>query len=50
MLDDPGGIDAHVVGHHVAGEADAAAPGAIAEVAVGLFAAEVGGDIVVASE
>ena len=46
MLDDPGGIDAHVVGHHVAGEANAAGSGAVAQIPVGLFAAEVGGDIV----
>ena len=44
MLDDPVGVDAHVVGHHVAGQADAALPGALAQVVAGLFAAQIPGD------
>ncbi len=47
MLDDPGRIDAHVVGNHVAGQADAVVVGAIAQVDVGRFAAQVFGDAVV---
>ena len=47
MLDYPGRIDAHVVGHHVAGEANAVMIGAIAQVDVGGLAAEVVGDGVV---
>ena len=47
MFDDPGRIDAHVIGHHVAGEPDAVMVGAIAEVDVGRFAAEVFVDAVV---
>ena len=47
MLDDPGRVDAHVVGHHVAGQADAAPVGAVAQVDVGGFAAQVVGDAVV---
>ena len=47
MLDDPGRVDAHVVGHHVAGQANAVMVGAIAEVDVGRLAAEVVGDGVV---
>ena len=47
MLDDPGRIDAHVVGHHVAGQANAVVVGAVAEVDVGSLAAEVVGDAVV---
>ena len=47
MLDDPGRIDAHVVGHHVAGEANAVAVGAVAQVDVGRLAAEIVGDAVV---
>ena len=47
MLDDPGRVDAHVVGHHVAGEAEAEAGGAVAEVGVGAGPAEVFGDVVV---
>ena len=46
MLDDPGRVDAHVVGHHVAGEAQAGVGGAMLEVVVGLPAAEVFGDVV----
>ena len=44
---DPAGVDAHVVGHHVRGEADAARPRPVAEVAPGGLAAEVVGDAVV---
>ena len=47
MLDHPARIDAHVVGHHVAGQPDAARPGPVAEVRVGGLAAEVVGDPVV---
>ena len=47
MLDDPGRIDAHVVGHHVTGEADTAAVTAVAQGDVGGFSAEIVGDAVV---
>ena len=47
MLDDPARVDAHVVGHHVAGQPDAACPGPVAEVRVGGLAAEVVRDAVV---
>ena len=47
MLDDPGRIDAHVVGHHVAGQADAVMVGAVAQIDVGRLAAQVVGDAVV---
>ena len=47
MLDDPGRVDAHVVGHHVAGEAEAEAGGAVAKVGVAGVSAEVFGDVVV---
>ncbi len=47
MLDHPGRIDAHVVGHHVAGQADAVMVGAVAQIDVGRFAAEVVGDLVI---
>ena len=47
MLDDPGRIDAHVVGHHVAGQADAVPISAVAQVDVGRFAAQIVGDAVV---
>ena len=46
MLDDPGRVDAHVVGHHVAGEAEAGVGGAVLEGVVGFPAAEVFGDVV----
>jgi L-seryl-tRNA(Ser) seleniumtransferase len=35
-----------MIGHHVAGHADAARAGAVAQVGVGRLAAEVGGDVV----
>ena len=47
MLDDPARVDAHVVGHHVAGQPDAVAPRPVAQVGVGRLAAEVLGDRVV---
>ena len=47
VLDHPPGVDAHVVRHHVAGETDAARPGAIAQVCVGGLAADVVRDPVV---
>ncbi len=47
MFDHPGRIDAHVVGHHVAGQPDAVMVGAVAQVDVGRFAAQVFGDAVV---
>ena len=47
MVDDPARIDAHVVGHHVAGQPDPARPGAVAQVRVGVLATEVVGDPVV---
>ena len=47
MLDDPGRVDAHVVGHHVAGQAHAVAIGAVAQIDVGRFAAQIVGDGVV---
>ena len=47
MLHDPGRIDPHVVGDHVAGEPDAAPPGTLAQVLVRRFAAQVLSDPVV---
>ncbi len=47
MLDHPARVDAHVVGHHVRGKADAALPGAGAQVLQGVPAAQVGGDLVI---
>ena len=47
VFDDPARIDAHVVGHHVARQPDAAPPGPVAQDRVGGLAAEVGGDPVV---
>ena len=47
VLDDPARVDAHVVGHHVGGEPDAACRGAVAQVAPGVLAAELVGDPVV---
>ena len=47
MLDDPGRIDAHVVGHHVTGQADAAPVTAVAQGDVGGLSAQVVGDAVV---
>ena len=47
MLDDPSRVDAHVVGDHVAGEANTCGAGPVAEDFVGGFAAEVFGDAVV---
>ena len=47
MLDDPARIDAHVVGHHVARQADAARPGPVAQGRVRALATEVVGDPVV---
>ena len=46
VLDDPFGVDAHVVGNHVRREPDAALPGAPAQVFERLPAAQVFGDIV----
>ena len=46
MFDDPGRVDAHVVGDHVAGEAEAGVGGAMLQVVVGFPAAEVFGDVV----
>ena len=39
VLDDPFAVDPDVIGHHVAGQADAALPGAVAQVAVGVISA-----------
>ena len=47
VFDHPARVDAHVVGDHVAGEADPACGGTIAEPAMGLVAAEICGDPVV---
>ena len=47
MLHDPARVDAHVVGDHVAGEADAACPGAVAQVRVCALATEIPGDPIV---
>jgi hypothetical protein len=44
MVDDPPGIDAHMVGDHVAREPDAAGPRAVAQRGVRTFTAEVVGD------
>ena len=41
LVHDPVGIDAHVIGDHVGGEAEAYLGGAVAEILVGFFAAEV---------
>ncbi len=40
MVDDPGRVDAHVVGHHVARQANAVPRATVAQVAVGGLAAE----------
>jgi hypothetical protein len=47
MLDDPARVDAHVVGHHVRAEADAARGAAAAQLLERLLAAQVVGDRVV---
>ena len=47
VLDHPVGVDAHVVGHHVAGQANAALPGALPQIVHGRLAAEVAGDLVI---
>ena len=47
MLHDPARIDAHVVGHHVAGEPDPVRPGALLEAGEGRLATEVRRDRVV---
>jgi hypothetical protein len=47
MLDDPGRVDAHVVGHHVAGQAHAVVVGAVAKSDVGRLAAQIAGNGVV---
>ena len=47
MVDHPARVDAHVVGHHVAGQPDAPRPRAVAQVPVRVLAAEVVGDPVV---
>jgi hypothetical protein len=47
MLDHPARIDPHVVGDHVAGEADAVPPGPFAEPSQRVLAAEIVGDPVV---
>src|SRR6185437_15412957 len=47
VLDDPGRIDTHVVGDHVACQSDTEAGGAVAEVDKGRLAAKVLGDVVI---
>src|SRR5665213_384082 len=47
MFDNPGRVDAHVVRHHVAGQSDTVAVGAIAKVDVGRFTAQIVGDAIV---
>ncbi len=47
MFDDPGRIDAHMVRYHVRCQANAAFPGPIAQVAVGLISPKITGDIVI---
>ena len=47
MVDHPWRINAHVIGHHIAGQADAVMVGAVAKVDIGRFAAQVFGDAVV---
>ena len=47
MLDHPWRIDAHVVRHHVAGQPDARAEGAVAQIDVGRFAAQIVGNVVI---
>ena len=46
MLDDPAGIDAHVIGNHVAGQPDAVGEGAVAQVAIGRFPAQILGYVI----
>ncbi len=46
MLDDPGRIDAHVVGHHIARQPQAIASGPVAKILICRIAAEVLGDVV----
>src|SRR5439155_24231350 len=47
VLDDPSRVETHVVGDHVARQADPARPGPVAEVGIRLGAADVGRDLVV---
>jgi len=47
VLHHPFRVDAHVVGHHVAPEAEAALPRALAQVLVGLLAAQVLRDLII---
>ncbi len=47
MVDDPARIDAHVVGDHVTGQADAPGAGPVTQVGQGPGSAKVGGDPVV---
>ena len=47
VLDDPGRVDAHVVRHHITGQANAVMEGAVAKIDVGRLASEVVGDGVV---
>ncbi len=47
MLDDPARIDAHVVGHHVTGQANTSGPGAVAQAGTSLLAAELLRDVVI---
>jgi len=46
MFINPIGINAHVVGHHVTGQAYTALPGAVAEIAVGFLSAQPFGDLI----
>ncbi len=47
MLDHPLGVDAHVVGHHVAGQADASPPRPLSQVLIRRIATQISRDLVV---
>ena len=47
MIDHPFGINSNMVGHHIRRDTDAALPGTLTQVLVGLFAPQVGGDDVI---
>src|ERR1700757_3087691 len=47
MLDDPGGIDTHMIGHHVTGKPDPEPPRLVAQPHVRIVAAQIAGNLVV---
>src|ERR1700677_4357819 len=46
VLDDPAGIDAHMIGNHVASQSDPVGEGAVTQVAVGLFPTQISGNVI----